>query len=315
MILIDTHCDTPSAIMRGRDVSQDCPGGHVDFPKLRKGGVDAAFFALYTPHGMEPDAATRYAMEMAATTLDAVEKEKSAAMAYSADDILANKAKGLTSVLLGMENGEPVQNSLPLLREFHRMGVRYMTLTHNGDNAIADAASEGRRWNGLSPFGVEVVREMNRIGMMIDMAHVSDKTFADCIALSSKPLVSTHSCCRALCPHRRNMSDRMIRDMADRGGVIQINFYPAFLSDQWERRLPGADDIAAHIDHAVMVGGVEHVGIGTDYDGIEVTPDGMEDISKIGMVFDCLRRKGYSSDKIELIAGANFLRVMRDNEA
>ncbi len=315
MLILDSHCDTPSELLRGRDLHIDNPGAHVDFPKLRKAGVDACFFALYTSAELSPDQATRRALEMLSASLDAIEHEPDFAVAVNATQVRENKASGKHSILFGMENGAPVQHSLSLLRLFHRMGVRYLTLTHNGDNEIADCAAEGKRWNGLSPFGREVIAEMNRIGMIPDMAHVSDKTFYDCLAESSKPLVSTHSCCRALAGHARNMTDDMIRAMADKGGVIQINFYPVFLSDAFARDgkpLPGVRDIVDHIDHAVRVGGIEAVGIGTDYDGIEVTPEGLEDVSCLGRVFDEMKRRGYSDDAIGKVAGENFMRVFAE---
>ncbi len=354
MLTIDSHCDTPSQIIRLRNLRENNARGHVDFPKLRAGNVDASFFALFTPQSMAPDAATRYALEMLAGVHDQVAAAPEfAAMAASVQDILDNREKGLISILLGMENGLPIQHSLALLREFYRQGVRYLTLTHNGDNDIADSAAGEGRWGGLSPFGREVVAEMNRIGMMIDVAHCSDKTFYDVLEASQAPVVSTHSCCRALASHRRNMTDDMIRKMADKGGVIQINLYPVFLSDTFARTLadsgledpadeaeaafiahpddaaaraawyrmedrlaelprPGVDVIVDHIDHAVQVGGIEHVGIGSDFDGINVTPDGVENIAQIGRVFDALRRRGYTEEAVEKIAGKNFLRVFRD---
>lgn len=239
-----------------------------------------------------------------------------------------------------MENGLPIQGSLALLRQFYRMGVRYMTLTHNTDNLICDSAAQGQRWGGLSPFGREVVAEMNRLGMIIDLAHASDKTFYDCIKYSKAPVVSTHSCCRALAKHRRNMTDDMIKCIAETGGVIQINFYPLFLSDEFAETLehsgldPIADEIEArfikdpaseanrrdwieiqqklaelkrpsykriidHIDHAVSIAGVDHVGIGSDFDGINVTPEGLEDVSKMPVVFEEMRKRGYSESDIE----------------
>lgn len=255
-----------------------------------------------------------------------------------------------------MENGLPIQGSLALLRQFYRMGVRYMTLTHNTDNLICDSAAQGHRWGGLSPFGREVVAEMNRLGMIIDLAHASDKTFYDCIKYSKAPVVSTHSCCRALAKHRRNMTDDMIKCIAETGGVIQINFYPLFLSDEFAETLehsgldPIADEIEArfikdpaseanrrdwieiqqklaelkrpsykriidHIDHAVSIAGVDHVGIGSDFDGINVTPEGLEDVSKMPVVFEEMRKRGYSESDIEKIAGLNFMRVMRAVES
>lgn len=355
MFILDSHCDTPSQLLRGLDMDRDNRYGHVDFPKLARGGVDATFFALYTSRELSPDAATRHALDMLAAVRDAVGRRDDAAMAFSVDEMLENKRKGLISILLGMENGAPIQQSTALLRQFYRMGVRYMTLTHNGDNAIADAAAEGKTWHGLSPFGREVIAEMNRIGMLIDVAHVSDETFYDCIRLSRVPVVSTHSCCRALCGHRRNMSDDMLRALADNGGVIQINFYPCFLTDsftdvlaasglenegeqleaafiadpsdpvkvaRWHGILdrllaldrPSYKTVVDHIDHAVRIAGIDHVGIGSDFDGIAVPPAGLEDISKIGVVFDEMRRRGYTEEMIGKVAGANFLRVMRTAE-
>ena len=154
MFVLDSHCDTPTMMMRGRDIGIDNERGHVDLPKLKAGGVDASFFALYTSADLLPDAATRYALEMIGRIYDAVEANSGiASLAFSPDDALSNKAKGLISIFIGMENGAPIQKSLPLLRVFHKLGVRYITLTHNGDNEIADSASQGQRWHGLSPFG------------------------------------------------------------------------------------------------------------------------------------------------------------------
>ena len=323
MFVLDSHCDTPSQMMRGLDIGIAGDRSQVDLPKLKAGGVDASFFALYTSADLSEDEAATKVLEMLARVYDALDVySEQAALALTPEDALRNKEKGLISIFLGMENGSPIHKSLPLLRQFYRMGVRYMTLTHNGDNEIADSAAQGTRWHGLSPFGREVVDEMNRLGMIVDVAHVSDETFYDVIKCSKAPIVSTHSCCRALASHRRNMTDDMIRTLADHGGVIQINFYPVFLSDLYASFYevkgekasprPGVSDVVNHIDHAVKVGGIEHVGIGTDFDGIEVTPKGLEDVSKLPKVFDQLKRKGYSEDQIELIAGKNFLRAFND---
>jgi Zn-dependent dipeptidase, microsomal dipeptidase homolog len=324
MFLLDSHCDTPSAMMRGRDIGKDNEKGHVDFPKLRAGKVDASFFALYTSASLSEDEATVRALEMIGRINDALEENsRVAALAVSPEQMIENKANGLISILLGMENGAPIHRSLQLLRTFYRLGVRYVTLTHNADNEIADSAAQGTRWNGLSPFGREVVDEMNRLGMIVDIAHASDKTFFDVLECSRGPIVSTHSCCRALAGHRRNMTDEMLRAMADKGGVMQVNFYPIFLSDEYARLVaesgieicdeneeqlmklarPSYKRIADHIDHAVKVAGIDHVGIGSDFDGIEVTPEGLEDISKIGVLFDELTIRGYSDDEIDKIAG------------
>ena len=354
MFVLDSHCDTPSQLIRLRKLDKDGSHSHVDFPKLRRGGVDAVFFALFTPNTMVADAATRYALQMLEAVYESVgENPDMAAMAFSPDDAFRNKGNGLTSVFLGMENGLPIQHDLSLLRLFHRMGVRYMTLCHNGDNEICDSAAGNARWGGLSGFGREVVAEMNRLGMLVDIAHASDKTFYDCLEASSVPIVSTHSCCRALASHRRNLSDPMLRALADKGGVVQVNFYPLFLSDSFAHTLaqsgleeeadraeaafiaspsdpdavrtwenaqdmlkslprPGVKEIVDHIDHAVNVAGIDHVGIGSDFDGINVPPLGLEDISMIGRLFDQMTIRGYSDDQIEKVAGLNFIRVFNE---
>ena len=251
MFVLDSHCDTPSQIIRLRDLSKDNLHAHVDFPKLKAGGVDAAFFALYTPGTMEPDSATRYAFEMLSAVHDAVkESNETVKLAYSAEDAMLNKSRGLISIFTGMENGLPIQHNLSLLRLFRELGVSYVTLTHNTDNQICDSAASGRLWHGLSPFGKKVVKEMNRLGMIIDIAHASDETFYDCLKHSEAPIVSTHSCCRALASHRRNMSDDMIKALSLNGGVIQINFYPLFLSDEFAEELESSrlDDKADIIE-------------------------------------------------------------------
>ena len=353
MQIFDSHVDTPSQLIRLRNLGIDNQHGHVDFPKLKRGGVGGSFFALYTPAEMAPDAATRYALEMISAVYDAVDANPDyAALAFSPEEAAENAREGLISVFIGMENGSPIQRSLPLLRTFYRLGVSYLTLTHNGDNAIADSAAEGTHWHGLSPFGKEVVREMNELGMMIDLSHASDETFWDCIRLSEAPVVATHSCCRALCNHRRNLTDEMLKALAEKDGYVGINFYPAFLSEHflsdpveaalfdegekveaafiadpgnpervraWEEmqdRLetiwrPGVKEIVDHIDHAVELAGIDHVGIGSDFDGILVPPAGIENVSKIGILFDEMHRRGYDDEAMEKVAGKNLLEVMK----
>lgn len=353
MFVLDTHCDTPSQILRLRDLSLDNHHSHVDFPKLRRGGVDGVFFALYVPASLE----TEDAMEYAARMLSGVQKAVSdnpdvSAFACSYDDAMANKAASRISIFLGLENGSPLGESFERLQYFHDNGVRYITLCHSANNQICDScASAVKRWGGLSPFGKELIRQMNRKDMLVDVSHVSDDTFYDVLDCSTRPVVATHSCCRALCDHPRNMTDDMIRALAQAGGVIQINFYPIFLdpgfravldksgiSERGERiesdfiaapsdaqkraawnavqdelealKRPSYRLIADHIDHVVDLVGIEHVGIGSDFDGIEVTPSGMENISLMPLLFDELRSRGYSESDLARIAGLNFFRVL-----
>ena len=353
MLVFDSHVDTPSQLIRLRNLGIDNQYGHVDFPKLRRGGVGGSFFALYTPAEMAPDAATRYALEMISAVYDAVDENPDyAAIAFSPEEAGENARAGLVSVFIGMENGAPIQQSLSLLRTFYRLGVNYVTLTHNGDNAIADSAAEGTHWHGLSPFGKQVVAEMNELGMMVDLSHASDETFWDCIRLSNAPVIATHSCCRALCNHRRNLTDEMLKALGEKDGYVGINFYPAFLSEKflsdpadaalfeegekveaafiadpgntervkaWESMQdkletiwrPGVREIVDHIDHAVSLIGIDHVGIGSDFDGILVPPAGLENVSLIGRVFDEMRRRGYDEESVEKVAGKNLLAVMK----
>lgn len=355
MFVLDSHCDTPSQILRLRDIALDNPYAHVDIPKLRRGGVDGVFFALYVPSSFDadPEAARAYAYRMLTGVHDALKEHPQAVVTTSVQQALENKSDGRISIFFGLENGSAIGDSLDELRRFYEAGVRYVTLCHSGNNQICDScASKVKRWNGLSPFGKEVVAQMNSMGMLIDVSHISDDAFYDVISLSTKPVVATHSCCRALADHPRNLTDDMIRKLADTGGVIQVNFYPVFLDSDFRSTLndsgimergesvesefiadpadsrkraawnavqdelnalarPSYRRIVDHIDHIVGLVGIDHVGLGSDFDGIEVTPEGMEDISKFSLVFDEMRRRGYSESDIEKVASANFFRVMK----
>lgn len=352
MFVLDSHCDTPSQIIRGRDLAKDNPMAHVDFPKLKRGGVDGAFFALYISAELTGDAALEYYERLLRGVLETLNvNSEHAVLTTSEQQALINKEHGLFSVFLGLENGSPIGKSLDRLTDFHNHGIRYVTLCHSADNEICDScASTVKTWNGLSPFGREVVREMNRLGMLIDVSHISDDSFYDVLKYSSRPVVATHSCCRTLADHPRNMTDDMIRALAAEGGVVQINFYPVFLDAGFGKLLSGSEvmkrgeDVEAafisdpfndeyrsewfkvlrelqelarpsykvivdHIDHVVDLVGIDHVGLGSDFDGIAVTPEGLDDISMIPLLFDEMRHRGYSETDIEKIASKNFFRV------
>lgn len=355
MFVLDSHCDTPSQIHRLRDMSQDDAHSHVDYPKLRRSVLDAAFFALYVPAAMKEEEAYSYARILLSELKESVSGVSDFVFADSVEEAVDNKSKGLFSIFIGLENGSPIGKDLSLLEEFRREGVRYMTLCHSADNEICDSCASGTRWHGLSPFGREVIRKMNEIGMLVDVSHASDDTFYDVLRFSAVPVVATHSCCRALSAHPRNMTDDMICALADKGGVIQINFYPLFLDMSFSRILaesgleergdsieaefiaapsdplkrqawyeildalsalerPSYTLIADHVEHVVRLVGVDHVGLGSDFDGICVTPSGMEDVTCFGAVLDELRRRGYPEEAIAKIAGGNFLRVMKAAE-
>lgn len=322
MFVLDSHCDTPSQILRGRDLAKDNPGAHVDFPKLRRGGVDGAFFALYVPAELEGVKAYEHAISLLSCVMDTLQANPDkAALAVSKQQAYQNKADGLFSMFLGLENGSPIGRLLDKIDEFYSKGVRYMTLCHSKDNEICDScASTVKTWDGLSPFGREVVARMNKLGMLVDVSHISDKAFYDVLECSSDPVVATHSCCRSLACHPRNMTDGMIRALAEKGGVVQINYYPVFLDDSFSEEnmmtapRPSFRRIADHIDHVVSLVGIDHVGLGSDFDGIDVAPEGLEDISMLGHLFDELKNRGYSEGDIEKIASGNFFRILPSSD-
>lgn len=355
MFVLDSHCDTPSQILRLRDISLDNGYAQVDIPKLRRGGVDGVFFALYVPafYDSYPSAARQYAGRLLEGVVRSIGEDKGAVLTTSVEQALANKAEGRLSVFLGLENGSAIGDSLDELRRFYDAGVRYVTLCHTGNNQICDSCATGEKlWNGLSPFGREVVAEMNRIGMMVDVSHISDDAFYDVIKCSSRPVVATHSCCRALADHPRNLTDDMIRSIAEKNGVVQVNFYPLFLdsgfgavldesgiaergeavenefiadpADPQKREAwhivqdelkslprPSYRRIVDHIDHIVDLVGIDYVGLGSDFDGIAVTPEGLEDVSGFSLVLDEMRERGYTESDIEKVASGNFFRVMK----
>jgi len=347
--MYDSHQDTPSQLLRLRDPGIDNNYSHVDFPKLKKGGVDGAFWALYTPPDYNPSLAEAYATRLLDVVFAAAEKyPDTAAVTLSPTDAADNIGKGLFSIFIGMENGLPIGTSLEKLHAFWRRGVRYITLTHNADNAIADSAAGHATWGGLSPFGREVLKEMNRLGIMVDLSHSADSTFWDCIKLSKAPVIASHSCCRALCSHRRNLTDDMLRALADVDGYVGINFCPDFLSDEfgkgyesileeadaaeaafiespadasrieaWHKAQdslavvprPGVKEVVDHIDHAVEICGIDHVGIGSDFDGILLAPTGLDNVSMMPLVFTEMNRRGYSKEDIEKVSGKNLMNV------
>lgn len=355
MFVLDSHCDTPSQILRLRDISLDNGYAQVDIPKLRRGGVDGVFFALYVPASFDSDssAAKQYALRLLDGVIRSTGEDMGAVLTTSVEQALANKAEGRLSVFLGLENGSAIGDSLDELHRFYDAGVRYVTLCHTGNNQICDScATREKLWNGLSPFGKEVVAEMNRIGMMVDVSHISDDAFYDVIKCSSKPVVATHSCCRALADHPRNLTDDMIRCIAAKDGVVQVNFYPIFLDSDFcavldgsgiaergeavenefiadpadpEKRAawhivqdelkslprPSYRRIVDHIDHIVNLVGIDYVGLGSDFDGIAVTPEGLEDASGFCLVLDEMRERGYTESDIEKVASGNFFRVMK----
>ena len=338
-LLIDTHNDITSRTVDGYDI-----GGRgdkttmTDIARMRAGGMAAQFFAVYVSKGYVKDNhSARRALEMIDTVRhDIIDGHtKDFALALTADDIERIHKQGKIAALLGIEGGHAIEDSLRPLRDYYLLGVRYMTLTHTNTNGWADSSGDMNaagvvHHDGLTPFGKQVIHEMNRLGMMVDISHVADKTFWDVIATGSAPPIASHSSCRALDPAPRNMTDDMIRALAKKGGVMQINFYCAFLSKksfEYDETHPSKegvpsdmpsatlDDVVAHIDHAVKVGGIDAVGLGSDFDGIECAPKGLEDVSKWPNLTRALLERGYSAADIHKIYGGNLLRAMRAVEA
>lgn len=357
-ILIDTHDDVPSRTVDGYDIATPNKRGQTDLPRM-KGFLGAEFFAVFVDASyVNGNHSANRTLEM----IDTVRTDIIAAhpndfmFATTADDIVRAHQQHKIAALMGIEGGHAIEDSLRLLRDYYALGIRYMTLTHFNTNDWADAQGDWddpkvHHHNGLTPFGKDVVREMNRLGMMVDISHTADPTFYDAIATSTAPVIASHSSCRAISSNTRNMTDDMIKKLADNGGVIQINFDCAYLSQRYNEasrsvqtemrtkiaearkiedptaredaleklraeaaeKLPPATmaDVIANIDHAVKVGGIDHVGIGTDFDGVGCVPSDLDSYDKFPRLTRALLEKGYSADDVKKIYGGNLLRVMR----
>src|SRR5579875_50640 len=326
-ILIDTHNDIPSFTVDGTDIGNS-PKTQTDIPRLREGGVGAIFFSVYVAASyVNGNHSANRALQMIDTVYqDIIHRYPDTfSLALTAADIERAHRQHKIAALLGIEGGHAIEDSPRLLRDYYRLGVRYMTLTHWNTNDWADSSGDidnpaEHHHNGLTEQGKEIVREMNRLGMMVDISHTADKTFYDALETSTAPLIASHSSCRALTNVPRNMTDDMIRALAKKGGVIQINFNCGFVSQKSADAPKGTEvratlaDVVAHIDHVKQIAGIDTVGIGTDFDGITCTPEGLDDVSKFPNLTRALLEKGYSPADIKKIYGGNILRVMRQVE-
>jgi membrane dipeptidase len=355
-LLIDTHNDITSRTVEGFDIGAASTTTHTDLARLRAGGVGAQFFAVFVGAGYtrENHSANRTLQMIDTVRHDIVDRyPNDFVLALTASDVEAAHRQGKIAALMGIEGGHAIEDSLRLLRDYYALGIRYMTLTHTNTNGWADSSGDMDRpgvehHDGLTAFGKDVVHEMNRLGMMVDISHVADKTFWDALETSRAPIFASHSSCRAISNAPRNMTDEMIAAVAKKGGVVQINFSCDYLSQRYNdaiaplrkkmiemmnsgaaekmdreeiRRMmaeeraaaPPAtlDDVVAHIDHVVKLAGVGAVGIGSDFDGVTCTPSGLDDVSKFPNLTRALLEKGYSAEDIRKIYGGNLLRVMR----
>ncbi|HEX8284089.1 MAG TPA: membrane dipeptidase [Pyrinomonadaceae bacterium] len=367
-IVVDGHNDIPT-IMADEDYDIGVASSgkyHTDIPRLKQGGMTGEFFSIYvdrqyaTPEWVSKNYVTqggsaRRALDLIDVSYRMLEKYPNDLMfAASAADIRRAKKAGKVGVLFGIEGGHAIENSLASLREFYRLGVRYMTLTHNNTNEWADACCDAPRHNGLSEFGKEVVAEMNRLGMFVDVSHVSDETMSDVLDVTKAPVIASHSSARAFSNHKRNVPDELLKRIAQNGGVVMINFYPVFLDErvrvaglERDERLKGQraelrerykgdpkrleeelqklnevnpipnttlSMIVNHIDHVVKVAGVDHVGLGSDFDGVPNLPEGIRDVADLPNITYELLRRGYTDRDVLKILGGNLLRAFEQVE-
>ncbi len=349
-IVIDTHIDTTPKLQTDWKFAEEHKEGHIDLPRMKKGGLNALFFSIYMSGTITGAKAVNDSIErIAAVHKLAEEMPNEIAVCTTAEQVRRARKQGKIAALMGMEGGHMINNSLAVLRMYAALGVRYLTLTHSVNTDWADSSTDQAKHNGLTDFGKDVVRELNRLGVMVDVSHVADKTFWDALEVSRAPLIASHSSCRALSGHPRNMSDEMIKAMAAKGGVIQINYLDQYIdNDLYEyskkaqplmrelaQKYPGRENAAKrreevakvygpaprarwekiieHIDHAVKLVGVDHVGLGSDFDGASM-PEGMEDVTHLPQITEALLRKGYSQSDIRKILGENTLHLLAEVE-
>ena len=311
ILTLDTHCDTPMLFPQGIRFDQRDPRILVDLQKMTEGRLDATIMAAYLPQPTEnPTAYADHIFDQ----IEVIAKEKSdyVRIARTPSDLWDNKRAGRKSIMLGIENGIALDGKLENLQHFAGRGIVYMTLCHNGDNDICDSASKSQNtWGGVSPFGEIVIREMNRLGILVDMSHAGEKSFYDALDISTKPIVCSHSSARALCDHPRNLTDDQMRALAAKGGVAQTTIYHGFLRKDAEATIL---DVVAHLEHAIDVMGIDHVGLGTDFDG-DGGVRGLADASELIHFTRQLLARRYSDADIQKIWGGNFLRVMQQAQS
>lgn len=323
-IIVDGHVDIPYRMWNHlEDISARTEKGHFDYVRAKEGGLDAPIMSIYIPSDREGNGAKM----LADSLIDLVENLTKAnpdkfAIATNPTQIKEQFAKGLISLPMGMENGAPIEHKLENISYFHNRGIRYITLTHAKANHISDSSYDSiRLWNGLSPFGIEVVAEMNKVGIMVDISHVSDSAFYDVMAVTKVPVIASHSSCRHFTPGmERNMSDDMIKTLAKNGGVIHINFGsffldPAFAQEERDTTyFAKASQIADNIDRVVELAGIDFVAFGSDFDGVGDLPEDVKDVSELPNVLYELLKRGYSAEDIEKICNKNTFRVWQQVE-
>ncbi len=310
MLIMDAHCDTLMDIAAGRRrLAERGKGGHVDLPRMMDGGVSAQVFAVYVEQEYLPGAGARQALRLVDAFYREIEDNSdSLVLAVRAKDVERARAEGKIAAFLSIEGGEALDGSIELLRIFYRLGVRLMTLTWSRRNELGDGAYEEGTRGGLTRFGTDVVREMDRLGMVVDVSHLSEATFWSVMQVSTKPVIASHSNAKALCEHARNLSDEQARVIADKGGVVGVTFVGPFLGEG-RQSVAGVVD---HIDHFAGIVGTSHVALGSDFDGVSdsALPLGLPDVSRVPAIPEELARRGYSDSAVRQIMGENLLRVV-----
>ena len=365
-LVIDTHADTTQRLLdENFDMANPPAGdtGYLDFKKARAGNLGAEFFSIWVePKEWKGQYAHRTLALIDAVYQQAAKHPSQMMMAYSPAEIRSAQREHKLAALMGIEGGHSIENDLGLLRDYYRLGVRYMTLTWSNTNDWADSSGDisdasVQHHDGLTPFGKSVVAEMNRLGMMVDISHVSDKTFYDALQVSRAPVIASHSSARALTNHPRNMTDEMLRAVAKNGGVVMVNFYSAFVDEnfrkqyeamskereaalaavaekyrnadpvtryrendkaqkEWGAKVPRPpfNSLIDHIDHVAKVAGIDHVGLGSDFDGIPSSPEGMDSAADLPKITEALMKRGYTAAQMQKILGGNFMRVFEQVE-
>lgn len=365
MLIIDGHADTPQRFVdEGWNFTSSLDGGMLSLETARQGNLAAEFFAIWVEPSQWKGQYAHRTLSLIDGVLEQVRKyPRTLRLCTSAEDIVDSHAEGRFAVLIGVEGGHSIENDLALLRSYYRLGVRYMTLTWANTNEWADSSGDLNdsrivHHHGLTQFGREVIREMNRLGMMVDVSHVSDETLSDVLEVSQAPIIASHSSSRALTAAARNLTDEQLRAISSKDGIVMVNFYPAFIDDNWRlawaairpelqaaqaelakeyaakglpvpytvsgrldrefaNRLPRAPFLSLidHIDHIAQTAGIDHVGIGTDFDGIPSLPQGIDSAADLPKVAAAMMERGYSADAMRKLLGENLLRVFRLVEA
>lgn len=352
-IVIDGHCDVPMLLSQGVDISKKRNEGDFDLVRMEEGGLDVSLFAIFTPNSEDEKEPLKKGLKVLSSIYDFLDKNKEiVSLVKSSEDIL--NLKGKKGIMISMENASPIEE-LSYLKIFYNLGVRAVGLTHMENNKICDSSTaKEEKWGGLSPYGKELVKEMNRLGIVIDVSHSSDKTVLDVLEISKAPIIASHSCVREINPIPRNISDELIKKIAQKGGIVMVNFYAGFLDRDWEEKshkvyqemepvreelkkkygdnknvyykeifeiwkkkappAPKVDKLIEHIEHIIKIAGVDAVGIGSDFEGAGTFMDNLKNVSELPNLTCQLLKRGYSKKDIEKILGKNFLRVLKEVE-